>query len=198
MSLVSILENPVFFGFTQKLNPFTTSLYAAFAKRYIAADSNQTVLDIGCGLGVHRRLFEACRYTGIDINPQYVAHARRKYGDGFLVMDAGDLQFDNASFTQVLSIATCHHLDDATVQSMAREAMRVLKPEGALHIIDPVLPVSRPAPIKNLVFRNDRGRFQRTLGEMGDLFASVARVAKVDLRRTVFHDVCYFKVTGKA
>jgi ubiquinone/menaquinone biosynthesis C-methylase UbiE len=196
MALARILENPKFFGFSQKLNPFTVSLYARFAKRNIAAGADQTVLDIGCGLGVYRNLFRAGRYTGVDINPEYVAYAQRVYGDGFFVMDAGCLQFKDATFTQAISIATCHHLDNATVQLMAREAMRVLKPQGALHIIDPVLPVSRPALVKNVVFRSDRGRFQRTLEEMGDLLASVARIAKVDLRRGLLHDVCYFKVTG--
>lgn len=195
MALASLLENPTIFWFSQKLNPFTVSLYEAFAKRNVPAGAEHYILDIGCGLGVHRKLFSKCRYTGIDINPEYISFARRMFGEAFFVMEAGRLQFEDASFTQAISIAMCHHLDDTTIQSMIREALRVLKPEGALHVIDPVLPVSSPAILKTFVFRSDRGRFQRTLGQMGELIGSVAHIAKVDVKRGLLHDVCYFKIT---
>ena len=91
------------------------SLYEAFAERNVPAGAEQYILDIGCGLGVHRKLFTKCRYMGIDTNPEYVSFARRMFGEAFFVMDAGRLQFGDASFTQAISIATCHHLDDATI-----------------------------------------------------------------------------------
>jgi ubiquinone/menaquinone biosynthesis C-methylase UbiE len=109
-------------------------------------------------------------------------------------MDAGRLDFPDASFDHAISIAVCHHLDDATLTKMVSEALRVVKPEGALHIVDPVLPVSSFAPIKRLIFENDRGQHQRTLETMARTLARVARIESLDLRRGLLHDVCYFRL----
>lgn len=194
MNLYKLFENPRVYGYTQKLNPFTVSLYAALATDHVMLQPGQTILDIGSGLGVHRTLFPGAEYTGIDINPDYVAHARRTYGDGFGVMDAGRLEFPDASFDHAISIAVCHHLDDATLTEMVSEALRIVKPNGALHIVDPVLPVSSFAPVKRLIFENDRGRHQRTLETMARTLARVARIESLDLRRGLLHDVCYFRL----
>ena len=43
------------------------------------------VLDVGCGPGTNAARFEAAEYVGLDINPGYVAFARRKYRGSFEV-----------------------------------------------------------------------------------------------------------------
>jgi SAM-dependent methyltransferase len=194
MNLYGFFENPLVYEFSQRLNPFTVSLYAEMAVHQVRAECGDSILDIGSGLGMGRRLFPKLRYTGIDINPKYIAYANRVHGGGFQVMDAGCLEFVEATFDHAISIAVCHHLDDETLSAMIQEGLRVVKPTGALHIIDPVLPVSRLAPLKRLIFENDRGRHQRTVQEMATLLARTGRITSIDLRRGFLHDVCYFRL----
>jgi SAM-dependent methyltransferase len=196
MNLYTLFENPLVYEFSQKLNPFTISIYTEMAVHQVRARSGDSILDIGCGLGMARRLFSNIRYTGIDINPKYIAYAHRIHGDAFRVMDARYLDFAEATFDHAISIAVCHHLDDETLSAMVQEGLRIVKPTGALHIIDPVLPVSRLAPLKRLVFENDRGQHQRTLQEMATLLARTGRITTMDLRRGFLHDVCYFQLVG--
>ena len=195
MSVHSLLENPRVFDFSQKLNPMTVSLYRKVVSEHVRLPIAGSVLDIGCGVGAHRPLFDAVRYTGVDINPAYIAEACRRFGALFHVMDAGALDFPDGSFDAVFTVATCHHIDDATVRSMMTEAMRVLRRGGALHIIEPVLPVSTRAVIKRAIFRADRGRHQRTLTQLTSLLAGLGgRTTCVDLRAGMLHDVSYVRV----
>jgi hypothetical protein len=79
---------------------------------------------------------------------------------------------------------------------MVRDALRVLKPGGALHVIDPIWPVSSRAVVKRVLFSQDRGRFQRTVAQLTSLLARQARVSRVDVRSGVLHDVYYARLTS--
>jgi SAM-dependent methyltransferase len=136
-------------------------------------------------------LFPDARYVGVDVNPLYVDAARKAHGDTFRVMDAGALDFDAASFDAVFTVATCHHLDDERILGMVSSALRVLRPGGSMHVVDPVWPVSSRAPIKRAIFGHDRGRFQRTVAQLTGLLARRGDVFCVDVRGGALHDVCY-------
>jgi SAM-dependent methyltransferase len=196
MRLLSLLEDPQVFGFTQKLNPMTTRLYRKLLMTHVVHPRLASVLDIGCGIGAHRPLFTSQQYTGIDINPDYVSMARKTYGDLFQVMDAGQLDFADDTFDAVFTAATCHHLADHAVEGMVREALRVVKPGGALHLIDPIVPTSQRALVKRAMFASDRGRHQRTIRQLTEIVARQARIAVVDVRASVLHDVCYIRVAS--
>lgn len=189
--LHTLLEDPRVFAFTQKLNPMTVSLYRHLVAAYVRVGAGESVLDIGCGVGAHRPLFPGARYVGIDVNAGYVQTARAAGPGTFLVMDAGALDFPDASFDAAFTVATCHHLDDARILAMVRDGLRVLRPGGALHVVDPVLPVSRRALLKAALFRRDRGRFQRTVEQLTSLLAHGARISRVDVKAGALHDVCY-------
>ena len=69
------------------------------------------VLDVGCGTGPFAAAVlqrsDSVTVRGVDIAPVYVIYARRQYPDPrleFLVGDACDLPFPDASFDQVLSL----------------------------------------------------------------------------------------------
>jgi SAM-dependent methyltransferase len=196
VSLVTLLEHPRVYGFTQKLNPMTVSLYRRLLVQHAAAGPKGAVLDIGCGVGAHRPLFPGWTYVGVDVNPAYVAAANRAYGAGFRVMDAGAMDFPEQSFDAVFSVATCHHLDDERILSMVREGLRVLRSGGAMHVIDPVLPVSPRAALKRGLFMHDRGQYQRTVRALTALLARRARVTCVDVRSGLLHDVCYVRLSS--
>jgi ubiquinone/menaquinone biosynthesis C-methylase UbiE len=105
----------------------------------------QRVLEIGCGtgnlltaLGQRRLKIEA---VGIDPDPAALRRARRKaarrklpirYDQAF----AGELPLEDDSFDRVLSALMLHHLDDDERLRALREAGRVLRPDGQLHIVD--------------------------------------------------------------
>ena len=194
MTLDKLLEIPIIYKLNQFINPWTVGLYAELATTNISGAPGHSLLDIGSGLGAHRYLFPHADYVGIDINPDYVEYANKAHGGGFKTMDAGALTFAEGSVADAMAIAVCHHLDDQIFSSMVTEALRIVRPGGALHIIDPVLPVSRVAPVKRFVFMSDRGRHQRTVSQMAALISSLGRISNLDVRRSVLHDVCYFRV----
>ena len=196
MSFATALDNPRIFEFTQRLNPWTVRLYRQMLETHVVRQHPASVLDIGCGVGAHRPLFQSIRYTGIDINERFVTLANQRYGGGFRVMDAANLDFQTGAFEAVFTAATCHHLDDESLERLVTGAMRVVTPGGALHIIDPVLPVSSNAIVKQLVFSQDAGRHQRTLSQLTKLVARHSCIEYVDLRRGLLHDVCYIRLSS--
>lgn len=196
MDIRRAFDNPFVFALSQRLVPFTVWVYEELARKHLSFGAGAAVLDIGCGVGRHRRFFGAQDYTGIDINAAYIARATRAYGPGFLVMDASRMEFAGGRFDGAVCIGTLHHLSDDLVRSMVREALRVVKPEGALHIIDPVRPIDPKARLKRWVFDNDRGRFQRTLSELAGLVGEGGLITTRDLRQGLLHDVVYLRVAS--
>jgi SAM-dependent methyltransferase len=194
MDLRRAFDNAWIFELSQRAIPFTVWVYEDLARRHVQCGNTDRLLDIGCGVGWHRRLFRLPHYTGIDINASYVTRATRLYGRRFHVMDASRLAFRAEVFDAAICIATLHHLADDLVCAMIGEALRVIRPRGALHIIDPVLPIDPGARLKRFVFENDRGRFQRTLPQLTALVSGAGAIAGHDLQRGVLHDVAYFRV----
>jgi SAM-dependent methyltransferase len=100
------------------------------------------VVDLGCGPGdlvaeLSPRLKET-RITGIDLSPSMLLWAgRHATADGrvkFLVGDAGDLPFSDASVDLVVSTLSMHHWSDPA--EVFAEIDRVLRPGGVALIYD--------------------------------------------------------------
>jgi len=189
-----LLEHPLVYAASQRLLPFSHRDCRALVEAYITLPKGAALLDIGCGVGGHRPLFRDVIYTGIDINHDYIARANQMFGGGFHVMDAGRLEFSDASFDAAVSVAMCHHLEDELIRAMVAEAFRVLRPGGALHIIDAILPGPEGSSFKRLVFTNDRGRHQRSHAAMLSLVGSCGRITALRLRSGVMHDFVYLRV----
>lgn len=102
------------------------------------------VLEIGCGTGnVTTRVKRAAPgadVVGSDPDPLALARAQRKArgmtGIRFERAYAQELPFANGEFDRVLSSMMLHHLDDDVKAAAAAEIYRVLRPGGALHIVD--------------------------------------------------------------
>jgi ubiquinone/menaquinone biosynthesis C-methylase UbiE len=99
----------------------------------------ERVLDVACGSG-NTALVAARRYcevTGIDFVPGLIEQARRRAAtDGveadFIVGDAQDLPFPDASFDVVLSVMGVMFAPDQ--ERAAAELLRVCKPGGRIGI----------------------------------------------------------------
>lgn len=127
------------------------------------------VLDVGCGPGTNAAHFRDVRYTGVDINPGYITSAQRRFPGRFLVGDVTDPAVLPAEqFDCVLLNSLMHHLDDAAVNGLLGRLGRFLAPDGAIHILDLVLPERWSAA--RVLARFDRGRFARPIGQWKTLF----------------------------
>jgi SAM-dependent methyltransferase len=191
--ITSLFDHPLVFSWSQKMVPFTVWVYQDLMKAHIATSEDEHVLDIGCGVGAHAEFFKG-QYTGIDINRRYIDMAAARWARDFRVMNGTDLKFPSATFDTAISVAIFHHLSDQEVRDTVREAIRVLRPGGRLHVIDPVLPWSDRAGFKRWLFMRDRGRHQRTVAELEGVLSLSHRVSQRDLRRGHLHDVAYFEL----
>lgn len=128
--------------------PLTVGLRAIGMKMYPAANGMR-VLDIGCGTGAHLSLYQeaGCEVFGIDPSPAMLEVARKRLGDGADLRsgDAANMPFDDAHFDLVTAMLVLHELPPATRSAILSEAMRTLKPDGRLLLID-----FHPGPVRGL------------------------------------------------
>ena len=98
-------------------------------------------LDIGCGPGTFIGSFDAAQDSvGVDIAEPQIAYAKERYGGrgrDFQRIELGPLPFDDASFDLVTIIELIEHLPPEENDSLIRESMRVLAPDGVLLVSTP-------------------------------------------------------------
>jgi SAM-dependent methyltransferase len=122
------------------------------------------VLDIGCGPGTMRRFLPAAvDYVGFDINPRYIAYARRRFaGRGqFEAQRVSEAPIGAEGFDVVMANAILHHLDDTEAAHLVRVAWNQLKPGGFLLTYDNAWVAGQSAAARWLIGR-DRGRHVRS------------------------------------
>jgi SAM-dependent methyltransferase len=171
-----LLELPIVYSAWQapfaarKLRPFLASLDLTKVRR---------VLDVGCGPGTNAPAFAGIEYVGIDINPEYIATASRRYKGRFVVGDVADERvLPDERFDLVFANSLMHHLDDGVVRSLLRRMALLCAPGGSVHVLDLVLPPGRSAA--RVLARLDRGRHARPLEEWRRLFSEHLRETHFD------------------
>lgn len=98
------------------------------------------VLDVGCGTGAVIALlndkYPGRHYVGLDLTPEMIEVARTKVAPGmeFVVGDAEDLPFGDASFDAALCSNSFHHYPNQA--AFLAGAFRVLRPGGRLILRD--------------------------------------------------------------
>lgn len=150
---------------------------APFSERKLAPMLRHTevarirrVLDVGCGPGTNTHHFLHCDYLGVDINPAYVRDAERRYGPRFRVADVTTLGVEpGGGFDCILANSLLHHLPDQAVERLLGHLATLLSGDGAVHILDLVLP-ERPSAAR-LLARLDRGEHPRPLQRWRQLFS---------------------------
>jgi SAM-dependent methyltransferase len=118
------------------------------------------VLDVGCGPGTNCATFAGQGYHGIDLNPQYIAGATRKFGPWFEVADATSYRgAPGARYDLILINSFLHHLDDAQVGAVLDHLRTLLAPKGTIQIMELVRPPR--AGFTAMFAALDRGKFAR-------------------------------------
>jgi ubiquinone/menaquinone biosynthesis C-methylase UbiE len=130
-------------------DPFTKLLGVEASHRRLINQATispgHRVLEIGCGTGnlaiLIERLNPAAQVVGIDPDPKALARARRKAQrrGAAIQFDRGfseELPYPDASFDRVFSAFMLHHVRPDAKPVSLREAFRVLKPGGSLHLAD--------------------------------------------------------------
>src|SRR5882724_9140523 len=127
------------------------------------------VLDVGCGPGTNTKYFANQDYLGIDINPRYIASARRKHDRNFIAADVTTYNDDHAEkFDFILVNSFLHHISDADSHRVLSRLTDWLTPDGYMHIVELTSPGDRS--IAQFLADWDRGKFLRPLAKWQNLF----------------------------
>ena len=102
----------------------------------------KTVLDIASGEGYGTSILstKAKKIFGVDINPELVEHATRKYDQEnirFLNGSADKIPLESNSVDVVVSFETLEHVDAPTQKNFLAEVRRVLRPNGVFIVSTP-------------------------------------------------------------
>jgi ubiquinone/menaquinone biosynthesis C-methylase UbiE len=112
----------------------------AMVARVVPPKKGLKVLDVGCGTGAQLAIYQegGCEVCGIDLSHPMLRVARSKL-DGKSVLTNGDairMPYPNDTYDLVLSSLFLHQLNSPSRSAALEEAMRVLKPDGQILLID--------------------------------------------------------------
>src|SRR5262245_57949559 len=143
-------------------------------------EPNQQVLDVGCGTGTLALLIKQVQpqavVVGLDADAKVLEIGRRKAAQAGvdLTLDHGlasQLPYADNRFDRVLSSLVWHHLNGETKRRAAREAFRVLRPGGELHLVDFGQPHSPAAYLISRLLVNFEQATENIRGLLPEIFS---------------------------
>lgn len=116
--------------------------------RCVGKPNRLRILDIGCGIGLidHELAAQVGEVWGVDVSARSLAYARSRVPAArFVHYDGTRLPFADASFDAAFASCVLHHVIPAARQNFMAEMLRVVRPEGAVVVIEhnPLNPVTR-------------------------------------------------------
>jgi SAM-dependent methyltransferase len=160
--LRSILRFPVAYQMFQ--GAIAGSFWTAYIDEYLRPKPGMRVLDIGCGPASILAHLPPVEYVGIDISPEYIEAARRRFGTRAEFrcesITATTLS-ERHAFDLVMANGVLHHLDDTEAGKLFAVAAAALRPQGRLVTLDGCF-VDGQSPLARWLLRRDRGKYVRT------------------------------------
>jgi cyclopropane fatty-acyl-phospholipid synthase-like methyltransferase len=138
--------------------------YRMYISRFIKPFPGMRILDIGCGpAAILNFLPVDVDYTGYDVNPSYIAYAKRKFRHRAVFYNQAVSNMtltDPRLFDVVLADGLCHHLNDTEAANVFEIGHMNLKNNGFMLTIDPVF-TKNQSKISKLITQFDRGQHVR-------------------------------------
>lgn len=161
-----ILEHPAVYSAWQA--PFAAQKFAP-VERWLKAHKVRRVLDVGCGAGTNAAHFGGVEYVGVDVNERYLQAARRRFPGEFVQADLTSADLSSlGTFDMILANSFLHHVNDAAARRILAQTSSLLAPDGAIHILDLVLPARKS--LAWMMARLDRGEYARPVEQWRSLF----------------------------
>jgi SAM-dependent methyltransferase len=180
-----LVQSPVLYDVVQQLAG-ERELQKRLAPYLHVLPADRSVIDIGGGTGLVRRLLNTNRYVCLDLELQKLRRFRSHGGGLAVAGDATACPFSSASFDVVLCTKVFHHLSDAQLRATLAEIHRMLRPGGMLIAADPV---RSDRWMSRVLWRLDRGSFPRTAAEIRRSLPAEYRVEDWEqFRLAIFHD----------
>jgi ubiquinone/menaquinone biosynthesis C-methylase UbiE len=139
----------------------------------------QRVLDLGAGTGtltiMVKETYPDAEVIGLDGDPVILARARAKAAAAGAAIRfdhglASALPYEDAAFDRVLSSLMLHHLTTVDKRRALREAWRVLRPGGELHVLDFGPPQNALAWLISQIFRRIERTADNIAGRLPGMF----------------------------
>jgi 2-polyprenyl-3-methyl-5-hydroxy-6-metoxy-1,4-benzoquinol methylase len=109
-------------------------------RQALAATPAERGLDLGCGCGGFS-LAVPGEYVGIDLDPRYIAFARRRFGDArrrFACMNLAELD-RSETFDKAIMASVLHHLSDRDAHTVLGQLARMVRSRVVVMDLDPRL-----------------------------------------------------------
>ncbi len=197
MKLFSFLEeNATSYELAQRLVSLNYRVFLRELRTESFFEPGKSYLDVGCGTGFLRDHLQQADYLGVDLNPKYIAAAKRKRGDCFQVGNALELDAIGRKFDRVVCVGLLHHLDGGQVRRALSQCCARLKAGGELFIIDALMPEGKN-PVGRALRESDNGAHVRLLGGWKELFATELEIRKLRPVSQWPFDYVFLRATGR-
>lgn len=134
--------------------PMNKGLRVLGFRMYLLA-RGASVLDVGCGTGVHLEMYRkfGCRLYGIDTSSSMLEVARERLGDDADLRNVNATEMPHPAdlFDLVLCMLALHEMDDRVRSAVLQEMKRVVKYEGRILLID--FHAGRARPLRGWLYR---------------------------------------------
>ena len=163
--LYSLFSKTLFYSFSQKIMSATSFRRKVVSKNI--TKNNVNVLDIGCGPAEILDSLPIVNYFGYDINSAYINFAKKKYGKigNFYCRKFTNKELKRLPrFDHVLLLVILHHLDDKEIKQLILRIKKILKKNGNIIAVDPIL-LKKQNSIAKFIIEKDRGNNVRSKKE---------------------------------
>lgn len=165
---------------------------------------NHRVLDLGCGTAtltiLIKRLHPEVEVFGLDSDPKILEIGRAKIARACLdiILERGmasDLPHPDGSFDRILSSMLFHHLTLENKSHTLKEAFRVLRHGGELHVVDFGKPINAFMYLISLVMRRFEETAEHFKGLLPKMFqdAGFSQVEELARYATIFGTLSLYK-----